>query len=289
MNIPTNSTNIFKLVPLDEVQKYWNRQPCHYLRSSQPVGTKKYFDEINARRYYVEPHIARFAQFEKWSGKRVLDLGCGMGTDTINFARAGAKVTAVELSRKSLELARQQAKLYGLTNKIKFYKADAERLSKIVPPEPYDLIYSMGVIHHTPSPKSVVRQIRQHYVNNDSILKIMLYHRWSWKALSILLTEGHGQFWRLDEFIARNSEAQTGCPVTYSYTRKSVRELLSGFDVIRSDIEFIFPYRIEEYKKHLYLKRRSLRILPQPLFRMLEKTIGWQLLITAKPSERVKT
>src|SRR5437870_2783064 len=96
----------FRQVSIQEVQTYWNRRPCNILHSPKPLGTKEYFDEVEARKYFVEPHIPRFAQFEQWRGKRILEIGCGIGTDTVNFARHGAFVTAVDLSEKSLEIAR---------------------------------------------------------------------------------------------------------------------------------------------------------------------------------------
>src|SRR3954467_282070 len=100
---------------LGKVQDYWNRRPCNIRHSNMPVGTKEYFDEVEARKYFVEPHIPGFAQFERWRGKRVMEVGCGIGTDTINFARAGAQVTAVDLSSESLAVAQKRAETYGLT------------------------------------------------------------------------------------------------------------------------------------------------------------------------------
>ena len=129
----------FESVRLDEVQAYWDARPCNVRHSTQPVGTRAYFDEVEARKYRVEPHIPSFADFARWKGKRVLEIGCGIGTDTINFARAGAKVTAVDLSPKSLEIARARADVFGLSDRIRFYCANAEELSTIVPVERYDL------------------------------------------------------------------------------------------------------------------------------------------------------
>ena len=232
----------FATVPLEAVRDYWNRRPCNVRHSPSPVGTREYFDEVEARRYFVEPHILRFAEFPRWSGKRVLEIGCGIGTDTIRFARAGAHVTAVDLSTESVALAQQRARLLGLEDRITFYVADAERLTEVVPAEPYDLIYSFGVIHHTPHPQRVIDGIRECYVHDDSVLKVMLYHRRSWKVFRVLATEGKGAFWKLDELVARNSEAQTGCPVTYTYTRREAERLLRGFDVTDADVDFIFPY-----------------------------------------------
>jgi ubiquinone/menaquinone biosynthesis C-methylase UbiE len=247
------------------------------------VGTRAYFDEVEARKYFVEPHIPVFAEFDRWKGKRVLEIGCGIGTDTISFARAGAQVTAVDLSDESLTVARERAAVFGLEDRITFYQADAEHLSQTVPVETYDLVYSFGVIHHTPQPQDAIREIRK-YVGPQSVFKMMVYHRYCWKVLWILARFGKGAFWKLDELIARHSEAQTGCPVTYSYSRRSVRDLLEGFTVRETMVDHIFPYRIPEYRRHEYRKTGWFRWMPQWLFRALEKSWGWHLCVTACPA-----
>src|SRR5579862_5628081 len=121
---------LFEQTPVSTVRDYWNDRPCNLRHSTKPVGSREYFDEVEARKYFVEPHIPMFADFGAWAGKRVLEVGCGMGTDTINFARAGARVTAVDLSDESLALARRRAEVFELDN-IDFYQADAEHLTEI--------------------------------------------------------------------------------------------------------------------------------------------------------------
>lgn len=274
---------IFREKDIDDVRAYWNARPCNVRHSPKPVGSREYFDEVEARKYFVEPHIPVFAQFPRWAGKRVLEIGCGIGTDTVNFARAGARVTAVDLSETSLELARRRAEVFGLADRITFAAADAERLSETVPPEPFDLVYSFGVIHHTPRPERVVAQVREHFTGPHSEFKLMLYHRNSWKVLWILLAEGRGAFWRIDELVARNSEAQTGCPVTYTYTPAGARALLRGFRVEQMFVDHIFPYRIPEYVRYRYVKEWWFRLVPRPLFRGLERRLGWHLCLTARP------
>ena len=277
------STETFEQVPIDQVRDYWNRRPCNIRHSTKPPGSREYFDEVEQRKYFVEPHIPQFAEFPRWRNKRVLEIGCGIGTDTMNFARNAASVTAVDLSEKSLEMARKRAEVYGLTGRIRFFHGSAEQLDQIMPPETFDLIYSFGVIHHTPHPDRVLEQVRK-YVHPGSTAKIMVYHRHSWKVFWILMTYGKGRFWRLSEIVARHSEAETGCPVTYTYTKRELRELLErhGFKVTQMQVEHIFPYRIRDYVQYRYVKEWYFRWMPEPLFHALERRLGWHLCVTAE-------
>ncbi|MBI3419823.1 MAG: class I SAM-dependent methyltransferase, partial [Proteobacteria bacterium] len=161
----------FSNVPIRAVQDYWDKRPCNIRHSNKPVGSRDYFDEVEARKYFVEPHIPGFAQFERWKGKKVLEIGCGIGTDTSNFAKAGAKVTAVDLSPASLEVAKKRMEVLGLTERITFYQANLEELSKTVPVESYDLIYSFGVLHHTPHPERAFAELRK-YARPGTELKV---------------------------------------------------------------------------------------------------------------------
>jgi 2-polyprenyl-3-methyl-5-hydroxy-6-metoxy-1,4-benzoquinol methylase len=273
----------FSQVTVERVRSYWDQRPCNIRHSPKPVGTREYFDEVEARKYFVEPHIPQFADFEHWRGKKVLEIGCGIGTDSINFARHGAQVTAVDLSQQSLELARQRVAVYGLQDQVRFYSGSAEDLTQFVPVEPYDLIYSFGVIHHTPNPEKVVEQMRS-YARPGTTIKLMVYYRRSWKVFWILMGYGKGQFWRLPELVAEHSEAQTGCPVTYTYTREEGRKLIesSGFRLRDSFVDHIFPYSIPEYVRYQYVKSWPWSWMPASLTRSLEHRFGWHLCLTAE-------
>ncbi len=282
-NVSSQPDDQFSGVPVVKVREFWDRRPCNIRHSNKPIGSVEYFDEVEARKYFVEPHIPQFAQFEHWRGKKVLEIGCGIGTDTINFARHGAHVSGIELSGKSLEIARERAKIYGLDDRIRFYQGNAEELTLFVPIEPYDLVYSFGMIHHTPYPERVIEQI-SHYVHPSSVVKIMVYYRYSWKALDILLRYGNGHFWRFKKLVAQHSEAETGCPVTYTFSKGEVRWLLQrhGFGVIEMRADHIFPFRVKDYVEYRYIKVWYFRWMPQQLFRWLERHFGWHLCVTAR-------
>ncbi|MBI2996190.1 MAG: class I SAM-dependent methyltransferase [Candidatus Melainabacteria bacterium] len=277
----------FSKVQIEQVKDFWDESPCNIHHSKEEIGTKKYFDEVEFRKYFVEPHILKFAEFERWRGKKVLEIGCGIGTDTVSFARNGARVTVVELSSKSIDIAKMRAKTYGLENKIQFYSGDAEKLSSFLPNEKFDLVYSFGVIHHTPHPENVIKEIKS-FVHSKSIIKIMVYNRFSWKALWIFLKYGKGINFNFKKLIASHSEAQEDCPVTYTYTKGEIKKMLESFNfkVVDIKIEHIFPYNISDYVNYKYTKVWYFRILPDWLFKFLEKKLGWHLCVTAVPNEK---
>ena len=195
-----------------------------------------------------------------------MEIGCGLGTVGINFPFNNADYTGVELSQESLEIAKQRFSLYDQPGQ--FYLGNAEELSSFVPVETYDLIYSFGVIHHSPHPEKIVSEIKK-YMNENSVLKIMLYAKDSWK--NYMIEAG------LDQ-----PEAQYGCPIANTYTKEDVVELLDGYEVVSIEQDHIFPYQVEPYKQGEYIKQPWFDTMPSEMFRVLEKNLGWHLLITAK-------
>ena len=251
---------------IENVKEYWNDRPCNIRHSKKEIGTKQYFDEVENKKFFAEPHIKTFTEFDRWNGKKVLEIGCGLATVGINFASHGANYTGVELSDESLKLAKQRFDVYDLQGK--FFSGNAEHLSTFVPIDNYDLIYSFGVIHHSPHPEKIIYEIKK-YMNKNSVLKIMLYAKNSWK--NYMIESG------LDQ-----PEAQYGCPIVHTYTKNEVVDLLQDYDIISIEQDHIFPYQIEPYKRGEYIKQPWFESMPLNMFRTLEKNLGWHLLITAK-------
>lgn len=253
---------------IEEVRAYWDRRPCNIRHSPRELGTPEYFDEVEARKYFVEPHIPGFAQHRRWTGKRVLEIGCGIGTDAVNFARAGADYTAIELSSESLAVAKKRFEVFGLTGR--FFAGNGERLTEVVPPASFDLVYSFGVIHHTPDQRSVVAEARK-VIRPDGEFRIMVYAKNSWKALMI-------------EAGLDQPEAQSGCPLATLYTRQMVDELFSGlFEVVWDGQDHIFPYVVDKYLRYEYELQPWFAAMPPEMFRALELRLGWHYMIVGKP------
>jgi len=276
---------IFGAVPIDRVRDYWNARPCNIRHSPRAVGTREYFDEVEQRKYFVEPHIPAFAGFAQWKDRRVLEIGCGIGTDTVNFARAGAHVTAVELSSRSAEVARQRLEVYGLSDRVTIHVGNAEDLPSIVEPRTFDLVYSFGVIHHSPHPRRIIEHVKR-YMGPSSELRLMVYARASYKLFWIMHEEGVWDMGRIDELVARNSEAQTGCPVTYSYTPRTIRELLDGFRIVDLAKAHIFTWDVDAYNRYEYRKAPEWANVSDEELAELERELGWHLLVRAVPDSK---
>jgi hypothetical protein len=104
-------------------------------------------------------------------------------------------------------------------------------------------------------------------------------------VFGILFRDAYGAWWRLDDAIARHSEAQTGCPITYTYTRRTGADLLgrAGFDVSTASVDHIFPYRVKDYVEYRYVKSVPFRWLTAGQMRFVERRLGWHLCLTARP------
>jgi len=279
-DLATPSNPAFEEVPIEGVRDYWNARPCNVRHSRQEVGTREYFNEVEQRKYFVEPHIPPFADFPRWRDKRVLEIGCGIGTDTINFARGGARVTAVDLSDRSLELARRRAEIFDVSDRIEFHVGDCEQLDQLIAPQRFDLVYSFGVLHHTPHPERALEHIAS-LMDRGSELRLMLYTKVSYKLFWIMRAEGVWDMGRIDELIARNSEAQTGCPVTYTYTRGELSRLLHQFEIVEAHKAHIFTWDVESYVRHEYRKDAAWANVNDQQLAELEQELGWHWLIKA--------
>ena len=156
----------------EQVREYWNAHPCGTQFTDVEWGSKEFFDEVERFRYATQPFMSRIAGFREFSGKRLLEVGCGLGTDLIEFARGGAVVTGVDLTPQSIELVRKRFALEGFA--VDARVSDAEHLP--FGDSSFDVVYSFGVLHHTPNTQQAIDEVYRVLKPGGKII-IMLYHK----------------------------------------------------------------------------------------------------------------
>ncbi len=222
-----------------QVREYWNAHPCGTQFTHLVPGSKEFYEEVERYRYESQPFMRELMEFGNFKGKRLLEIGCGLGTDLLQFARAGAEVTGVDLTPASIELVKKRFALYGLN--VKAQVADAEHLP--FSDSSFDVVYSFGVLHHTPNTQQAIDEIYRVLKPGGRII-IMLYHR---RSMHVQLGEPYA---RLANRIRKGVSAVEdwvrvydgeGNPLGKAYTRKEMREMFGGFGNLR--LTTVDPYR----------------------------------------------
>jgi ubiquinone/menaquinone biosynthesis C-methylase UbiE len=253
-----------KSIPLKtEVQKYWETSPCGSRDAVKEVGSKAFFEEVERNRYKREPFIHKFARFEAWKGKKVLEIGCGLGTDLMQFARSGAQVYGVDLTEKGVALTKKRLEIYGLSADVR--QADAESLPFST--NQFDFVYSWGVIHHTPNIEAAVAEIYR-VTKPCGKICIMIYHKWSLVSFQLYLKYGllHLKpFASLDTLISTYMES----PGTKAFDIPSSYKLFKQFKEVK-----VTPV-VTTYD--LRIARRV--FLPKWLAHWVPAKLGWFLVI----------
>ncbi|MEY2536727.1 MAG: hypothetical protein QOG67_467 [Verrucomicrobiota bacterium] len=209
----------------EEVREFWNRLSCDTQIASAAKFSLEYFEEIEAFRYLDQPFVHAFAQFTRYQGKRVLEVGFGAGTDFIQWLRAGAHVSGIDLTPEALENLTHRIEAYHLPAPDRILVADAEQLP--FESHGFDLGYSFGVLHHSPNTEKAIAELVR-VVRPGGEIKIMLYNRHSvyvfnrWVKLALLA----GKPWQSLSAILWNQVESVG---TKGYTRKEIDRLLSKF------------------------------------------------------------
>jgi SAM-dependent methyltransferase len=166
----------------DSIREYWERNPnAESIGGNRSHDGREFYEKVAEHRYRTEPSIIEMAEFDRWTGKLVLEVGCGMGTDLRQFAGSGARVVGIDLTWRGVQMARTAFGLFGL--KGDFVVADAEMLP--FPEGAFDLVYSNGVIHHTPDTPATVREIHR-VARTGGQARVMVYHRNSYFARVIV-------------------------------------------------------------------------------------------------------
>jgi 2-polyprenyl-3-methyl-5-hydroxy-6-metoxy-1,4-benzoquinol methylase len=258
-------------------RQQWTGDPAGAVYGREhEFGTREFFDAVEHHRYTeYAPWMPEVMGFDKFSGARLLEVGCGMGTDLLQFARGGARVTGVDLTPRSIEISRRHLSLYDESGD--FAISDCEDLP--FAGESFDVVYSNGVLHHTPDTAGAIREIHR-VLRPDGLARVMLYHRGSayyWGEIVFRRGLLHGRLLRghsPEEIMSRYVEVNEsgGRPLVKVYSRRQARELFSMFSEVAIQVEQLT-------RAELYVLGR---IIPEGMFRRLRRRLGGNVIISAR-------
>jgi ubiquinone/menaquinone biosynthesis C-methylase UbiE len=208
----------------EQVRQFWNEQSCDTQVALSAKFSREYFEEIENFRYRDQPFIHAFAQFTRARGRKVLEVGVGAGTDFIQWLRAGAAASGIDLTQEALENVTRRIELYDLPQPERLGVADAENLP--FPDGSFDLGYSFGVLHHSPDTAKAVAELVR-VIRPGGELKIMLYNRHSIYIVNQWIKHGlgKGKPWKTLSWTVFHHMESIG---TKAYTRGELLRLLSS-------------------------------------------------------------
>ncbi len=246
---------IEKLSLKDQVKDFWEKSPCGAKDvASVEEGSLEFFEAIEQMRYAGDDCMFDVVEFDRWKGKKVLEVGCGLGTDLLQFARGGAEVYGSDLTWKGVTLTRKRLALYGFPDTV--LVADGEHLP--FPDDYFDLVYSWGVIHHTPHPAAAAQEIMR-VCKPDGRILVMVYHRWSLVVLQAWLFYGllRGKPWySATQIIAEHLES----PGTRIFTPDEASVLFDGLKSVH--IQTLVTRYDLRIGRRLFLPRWLRRLIP---------------------------
>jgi SAM-dependent methyltransferase len=174
-----------------DVAAYWNTRIHDLEMTTHPVGTREFFDDLDDYRFDKLHYLPRLVDFNGFAGQRVLEIGCGIGTDLVRFARGGARVTGIDLAQTSIDLARQNFAIHDL-HADELRVADGAALP--FDQASFDVVYCHGVLQYAADAPAVVAEARR-VLRPGGVAIFMVYNRVSWlHAMSKVMKVGleHG-------------------------------------------------------------------------------------------------
>ena len=249
---------------LEDVRSYWNEYVNDIEITQHPVGSPEFFEALEKYRYDKIDYLLDYVDFPQYKSKKILEIGCGVGNDLMQFARAGADVSARDITENAVKLAAANLAREGYKGDIK--QGNAEALD--FPDDTFDVVYSHGVLHHTVDTEKSIGEVRRVLKPGGEAI-IMLYNRISWLAFVAWIS-------------GTNIEhAEKDAPIIRKYSTKETRELFREFSDIRIHVDR-FPKRTLKFdnlagKLNNYVLVPFFDILPDAI----RRPFGWHIMIRA--------
>jgi SAM-dependent methyltransferase len=248
-------------------QLQWSRDPAGALSVDQTsLGTPESFAQVERNRYDEQPWMHETFDYDRFDGQRVLEIGVGLGTDHLQFARAGAHMTGIDLTPRCVELTQRRFEQEGLTSDLRVM--DAERLD--FPDGSFDAVYSFGVLHHAPSAERAFAEVRR-VLRPGGVFLGALYNRWSVFIAGVMYERARYGEWRHESLAQRLSR------IEHSSADQASGALVRLFSAreLRRALETAGFEQVELTQRHFGMKLN--RQLPEQVVRVASRRAGWYL------------
>lgn len=261
----------------DAVAKHWETDPCGSRGIAEDDRTA-FFEQLTRERYAQDHHVPGFARFERGRDRDVLEVGVGAGTDFVQWVQHGARATGVDLTDTGVALAKERLARLGLSAEVR--QADAEQLP--FEDASFDIVYSYGVLHHTPDTRQAIREVHRVLRPGGTAL-IMIYRVPSWTGFNLwaLHCAAKGRPWVTPrQAIYEHLES----PGTKAYTDDEARGLMSEFREVTIDAallggDLLAMRASEKYDRPLH--KAIWRLYPRALIGRFGRRLGLGMLIEA--------
>lgn len=264
------------MIAKETVREFWNEAACGE-ELLLPSRDREGFAAQSRERYRLEPYIIPFADFSGTRGLAVLEIGVGLGADHESYARAGANLHGIDLTDRAVAFTSQRLALQSLRSDLKVGDAEALQFSD----NSFDLVYSWGVIHHSPDTAKAAREILR-VLKPGGRFRVMIYHKRSLVGAMLWLRYGLARgrpFLSLAEVYATYLES----PGTKAYTQREARGLFSSAASVTTKIELTHGDLLESEagQRHQGLILAiAKRTWPRWLLRRIGRGFGLFLLVS---------
>ena len=218
-------------VEKEEIKKYWenNAPQTWYSDKNFKENVLSYFNELAYKRYNIYyQYLLTIAEFQYHKGEKVLEIGLGVGTDIVSYAKNGSIVSGIDLTENAIEITKKHLEAFNL-KADKLLVADAENLP--FDENYFDLVYSFGVLHHTPNTDKAVEEALRVLKPGGKFI-IMLYSRgWKhyFKRLFISgLLKGYLFKYGYEKTVNKTTEVKADSPLAYVLKKKDIKKIFKN-------------------------------------------------------------